>query len=168
MLDFYWMTMKTTSTALLCLTSLLLALPASAQVYQWKDASGRTVVSDTPPPGNVKPSQSMGRSPANAVQPAPVKEGAAPAAPASTAERDLDFKKRQKENQEKADKAAKEQTANAESQENCKRARQSLTTLESGQRMTTTNEKGEREFMDDSQRQAEIARARKIADDSCK
>lgn len=149
-------------------TAALLALsPVSAQVYQWKDASGRTVISDTPPPGNVKPQKSLGTN-VPAVTTTASAPTANPAAPKNTAEKDLDFKKRQLEGKEKADKLAKEEAAAAERKDNCERAKQAQTTLESGQRMSMVNAKGERTFMDDAQRQQELERARKIAADSCK
>ena len=158
--------MTKTLTIAFCLSAACLMLsPAYAQVYQWKDANGRTVVSDTPPPGNVKPQKSASGA---------ASAGNAPAASASagttknTAEKDMDFKKRQLENKEKADKAAKEQAAAADNKENCERARISLTALESGQRIATTDVKGERSFMEDAQRQQEIERARKSVTEFCK
>ncbi|WP_244244011.1 DUF4124 domain-containing protein [Marilutibacter alkalisoli] len=51
--------------ALPAVAMLLVALPAAAQVYQWKDANGVTHYSDSPPPDhdyrnrNVKTSQGM-------------------------------------------------------------------------------------------------------------
>ena len=160
--------MKLKITATLALAVFTVAT-ASAQTYQWKDANGRTVISDTPPPGSVTKKQTIGTTsrPAEPDTPAAA-PAASKAAPKSLSERDMEFKKRQQEEKEKADKAAQEQAAAAERQENCKRARESAAALESRQPIATVNEKGERQIMDDSARQAELARARKIMADSCK
>ena len=52
--------------------------------------------------------------------------------------------------------------------ENCARAKEYARTVESGQRLTRTNEKGEREFLDDTQRAREAARARQIIASDCR
>ena len=137
---------------------------ATAQTYQWKDSSGRTVVSDTPPPGTAKESaRTIG---GNA--PKPTTATAKPAdAPKTMAEKDLEFKKRQQESAEKAGKDAKEAAANAEKRDNCERAKKQLALLESGQRIATTDEKGERRIMEDAERAQEMARAQKFANESC-
>ena len=146
----------------ICLAACFSLPAAHAQTCQWKDAAGRTVVSDTPPPGNAKDVRCFGGSTA------PAAPTAAPAsAPKTVAEKDADFKKRQQEGKEKADKDAKEQQAAAEKKENCARAKSSLATLESGRRVATSDEKGERRFLDDTERQQEIERARKIVAESC-
>ncbi len=168
------MTMKNTFFIVLGAIALVAASAANAQVYQWKDANGRTIISDTPPPGNIKPQKSLGMNtpavtPASNTPPAGTNAPAATAsAPQNTAEKDMDFKKRQQESKEKAEKLAKEEAAAAERKDNCNRAKQAQATLESGQRITTANAKGERAFMDDAQRQQELDRVRKIAADACK
>ncbi|MGE5385806.1 MAG: DUF4124 domain-containing protein [Betaproteobacteria bacterium] len=149
--------------------ALMSAFTANAQVYQWKDANGRTIISDTPPPGNIKPQKSLGTSvPTVATATNANAPAAKGATPQSTAEKDMDFKKRQQEGKEKAEKQAKEDAAAAERKDNCDRAKQAQATLESGQRITTANAKGERAYMDDTQRQQELERVRKIAADACK
>lgn len=145
----------------LCTVALL---PAQAQTYQWKDSSGRTVISDTPPPSAGKPTRTIGGT-------APVERQSAetPAnEPKSTAEKDMEFKKRQQEAKEKADKTAKEQTAAAEKQENCRRAQANLTALEAGQPMATIGANGERVVMDASAREQEMAHTRRVVAEACK
>lgn len=149
-----------------CLIAAALPATSLAQVYQWKDGSGRTVISDTPPPGNATAPRSIGGNPPPSTS-APAADAKA-AAPKTAAEKDMEFKKRQQEAKEKADKEAKEKTAADNNKENCERARRQLAALESGVRMTTYGEKGERRFIEDAERQQEIERARKIAADSCK
>ncbi len=148
------------------------SISAHAETFQWKDSNGQTVVSDVPPPATAKGQRSIG-----GVKPAVVSEGIpektvdAPKvadAPKTTAEKDLDFKKRQQEAREKADKQAKEQAAEKEKNENCERARRNLAALESNQPLNTVDEKGERKLMDASQRDQEMERARKFMANTCK
>jgi len=76
----------------------------------------------------------------------------------------MEFKKRAKTQQEAAAKAEKE----AARKEDCLRAQRSLQAFDSGQRISTVDEKGERAFMDDSQRAVEADRARKAVAELCK
>jgi len=141
-------------------------LPVHAQTYQWKDSNGRTIISDTPQPGAGKAARVIGGSTPSFSSEKPAEKTAE--APKTTAEKDLEFKKRQQEAREKADKEAKEQKAAADKQENCERARRNLAALESKQPMVMPDEKGERKYMDDSQRQQEMERARQFMAGSCK
>lgn len=141
-------------------------LPVHAETYQWKDSNGRTVISDTPQPGAGKAARVIGGATPSVSTGAPADKTAE--APKTTAEKDLEFKKRQQEAREKADKEAKEQKTAADKQENCERARRNLAALESRQPMATIDEKGERKVMDDSLRQQEIERSRQIMAESCK
>ncbi len=144
------------------IAALLAAAPAQAQIYQYKDASGRTVISDRPPPG------------AAPARVSPAAGGEADNAPAtgappqkSLADRDLDFKKRQQEQREAADKAQKKAADKAARDEDCERARRQLQLLESGERLATRDAQGERVFVEDDQRTAEIARTRKYLSEAC-
>jgi len=148
------------------LSALCLALPAQAEIYRYKDASGRTVISDQPPPGAAPArSYSGGATPAtdDASTAAP-----APAPAKSLADRDLEFKKRQQEKREAEEKAKKEAANKAAQKDNCDRARRQLQALESGERITTRDANGERAYLDDAQRAAEIDRARKYLAQTCK
>ena len=133
------------------------AFSAHAQIYQWKDESGKTVISDKPPVGAVQQQKNYG---ANKPSSSPAQK--------SLADREMEFKKRQKESQEIAEKSRKEETSTAEKQENCNNARKQLQLLESGERVALRDDKGERYFLDDAQREQEIAKARKYIDSSCK
>ena len=161
------MTMKTAIIFALGIASAAAILPAHAQTYQWKDSSGRTVISDTPPPGQAaKAARAIGEPQPSVFK--EVKPGEKTAeAPKSTAEKDLEFKKRLQENSEKAEKEAKEQKAAAQKRENCERARRNLAALEADQPFAAVNEKGETKLMDKSQREQEIARARQFMAESC-
>ncbi|MDR1934659.1 MAG: DUF4124 domain-containing protein [Candidatus Accumulibacter sp.] len=141
----------------LLLAALCVALPASAQIYQWKDPSGKTVISDKPPAAGIPLQKKIDApSPAQTGSPQP-----------SLTDRDLEFRKRQLESQEQAEKAEKEAAAAAKRNENCQVARQQLQTLESGERIALRNDKGERYFMDDARREQEIAKVRDILETTC-
>ena len=146
-----------TRTAFLVL-ALSLALPAGAQIYQWKDESGKTVISDKPPVGHVRQQRQVS---------AGTQTTKAAATP-SPADRELEFRKRQKDAQESSEKARKAETESAEKRENCDNARRQLQMLESGERIALRDDKGERYFMEDQQREQETAKARSFVDAHCK
>lgn len=143
----------------IAVAALLATTLVNAQIYQWKDENGKTVMSDKPPIGGAARTSRKIEADAPAPSTAPQK---------TTADREMDFRKRQQDTQEKADKAQKEQTAAADKKENCERARRYLESLESGERISLHDDKGERYFMEDAQRQQEIAKARQATQASCK
>lgn len=171
--------------------ALLLALPVSAQIYQWKDADGRTHYSDTPPPtGPVKtlrgatPRQHVPLAPAaDAEDAADSAERAAadgqPAdgtdenpdaqAPDTNAADDVEAQFRAR----RAAAAAAEQQATAEAERNaererfCTQARNQLKGLQSGQRVARMNAAGEREFLTDEERSVEISRLERQLTENC-
>jgi len=163
----------------------ILSLSASAQ-WQWVDKDGLRVFSDRPPPSDIpeknilkRPRQygkAMG-APAAAGLPVPDASGAAPQAQAGTAkpagaDKELTDKKKQVEKQaadaEAAKRKAEEERVAKTQAENCARARQAKAGFDSGMRMARTNEKGEREFMDDAARAEEASRTQAIIDQNCK
>ena len=139
----------------------VVATAAHAQTYQYKDSRGRTVISDTPPPASAQGARTVGGNPAEA---AASKPGDAPKTPA---EKEMEFRKRQQEAREKADKDAKEQAAAAQKRENCERARMQAAALESGRRMLVPDGKGGETLMDDSARAGEVERAQRVIAESC-
>ena len=139
------------------IAALLVALAANAQVYEWKDATGKTHYSDKPP-SSAAPTRKL-------ADPAP---GAANApAQSSAAERELDFRKRQKDAQDKAEKDRQQQVAAKEKSEACEVARRQLELLESGERIVQRDANGERAYLDDAQRQQEAARTRQMMQSAC-
>ncbi len=87
----------------------------------------------------------------------------------SIAERDADFRKRQTEGAEASQKDEKKAAEKAEQRQNCERAQAYVRSLQEGQRIAQLDPKtGERVFLEDADRPAEIARAQKIADSNCK
>jgi hypothetical protein len=135
-----------------------ITLPVSAQIYQWKDPNGKTIISDKPPPTAGVPLErkidTNATSNTGAQQP-------------SLADRELEFRKRQKEAQDNAEKAEKEAAAATERNENCQTARRQLQTLESGVRVALRNDKGERYYLDDAQREREIAKTKRLVEAEC-
>lgn len=155
--------MKTAIALTLLVAAVAGTVSVQAQTYQWKDKNGRTVISDTPQPGAPKAAQIGGITPAAAASGEKPVEAAK-----TTAEKDMEFKKRQQDAKEKADKDAKEQAVAAEKKENCERAKRNLATLESNQPLNASDENGQRHLMDSATREQEMARARQIMADSCK
>lgn len=142
--------------ALACCAPLL----ASAQ-YQWLDQSGRKVFSDTPPPASVPDNRILQqpgqRAPAADAPVAAADPAAArPAMPVLTGKDPaLEAKKKEAETAEAQKKQAEETRIAQARAESCKRAKTAKATLDSGVRLARTNEKGEREVLDDKQRAEE-------------
>lgn len=142
----------------LAVAALLVTTAVHAQIYQWKDENGKTVISDKPPAGAARASRKIDAE-APAANAAPQK---------TTADREMDFRKRQQESQEKAEKAQKEQVAAGQKKDNCERARRYLQSLESGERIVLRDGQGERYYMEDAQRQQEIGKAQQTVQADCK
>lgn len=157
------------------------SLTAAAQ-YQWIDKNGSRVYSDVAPPADI-PAKNILKQPRGSSLSTPVTEAPAQAAPAAAAasaatpasgpatagvDKALEEKKKQAEAAEAAKKKAEEQKLAQARAENCKRAREGKATLDSGVRMARTNEKGEREVLDDTQRAAELKRINGIIQSDCK
>jgi len=141
----------------LAIAAFLVATTTSAQIYQWKDESGKTVISDKPPVGTASPVKKVDSMPA----------ASNTSAQKSTADRDMEMRKRQQETQENTEKAAKDQAAAAERAKSCESARRYLQTLESGERIALRDDKGERYFMEDAQREQETANTRQMIQSNC-
>jgi len=134
---------------------------ALAQQYKWVDENGRVRYGDVPPPG------------ANATRLKPPALGAATPAPeakkdaAKALTPEQAFRKRQEEAQKEREQQAKaEQDAQAK-RENCQRAQDMLRTLESGQRISRTDSKGERVYLEDAQIAEATAKARQSVREWC-
>lgn len=160
--------MKLLRPLLICLAACLYAVTATAQ-WQWVDKDGRRVFSDRPPPTEV-PEKNILKRPGNrgsAAVPAASAETVAPAAPAGV-DKSLDAKKKQAEGAEAAKLKAEEERNARIRAENCARAQQAKAGLDTGGRMTRTNEKGEREFMDDAAIAAESQRLQALISENCR
>ncbi len=153
------------------ITALSLAVPAFAQ-YVWLDEKGIKQFSDMPPPASV-PANRILKQPSDAIP-----SSAAPSSPAdgaattvktemTTAERNVDYRKRKAEQAEKEKKIAEEARVAAEKTKQCERAREYNRTLESGERISRMDKTGERTFLTDEQRAQEMRDARRVLD-GCK
>ena len=155
---------------------LLAALPASAQVYSWKDKDGRTHYGDMPPPaveatllrgpqaGAAPPVRTSGEAGGAADLPAVV----SPSAPRSLAEREQAFQERRAAEAEAAAKRAEEAAAKDETERFCASAQHELAALRAGQRMVRFNARGEREFLDDQARAEQAARLERQLAERCR
>jgi hypothetical protein len=151
---------------------LAFAAAASAQMYRWVDKDGRVHYTSTPPPPGVKSRTMRAPSappPAAAPDDAAKDAGAkdAPKGPLTPAEQEQEFRKRQLEAQKAREKEALAVKDAEAKQENCARARETLRTFESGQRVSRTNAQGERYYLDDDARASETEAARQAVRDWC-
>jgi hypothetical protein len=144
------------------LLALAIVLPAQAQVYKWKDAEGKTIISDTPQPGSGKPIAPAEKSTAT-----PPAGSGAVEAPKSAADWELEFKKRQQEQKAAADKAAQDKANADRKRQNCERAKRHLALMESGERVKIRQADGESVYIDDQRRQQESESARKSVQENC-
>lgn len=142
-----------------------MALPAAAQVYEWRDAQGNLNYSDRPPPG-VEARLIRSGNPATGGDGDSTTAVQQPTAP-SIAERELEFRQRRAAEAEAATEAQRQRAQEEERQRACTQARSQLAALESGQRVARFNERGEREFLDDAGRAAEIERSRGFIAQNC-
>jgi ubiquitin len=159
----------------------LCALPlAAAAQWMYIDKDGRKVLSDQAPPPDV-PAKNILRQPGvrstAAVQAAPAAAAAsaAEAPKAAGSAPKLSVKDKDLEEKRKQVAAADEEKKKAEAEKlaqamalNCQKARENKATMESGQRVSRINAKGEREVMDDKQRAAEVARMNDVIASDCK
>ncbi len=156
--------------SLITLAACLYALSASAQ-WTWLDKDGRKVFSDRPPPADVpeknvlKRPGNRGTSPLAAPAPAPA-PAAAPTAAAGV-DKSLQEKRKQAEEAEAAKRKVEEERVARAKAENCARAQQAKASFDSGMRISRVNEKGEREFMDDSARAIEGERIQASINQNC-
>jgi len=170
---------RTGMAAVAAALGLMLACSAAqAQLYHYKDANGRTVYSDSPPPAGTPPGNIM-KAPkvTQPVAPAPTPAGGeakpavgnnpnAPGAekdkkdgPKTTAEREADYKKRQAEAEKKAKEDAEKVAADQNRQARCAALQQNVAAMQSGQRMRKFDANGQPYFIEDNERAADVAKA---------
>jgi hypothetical protein len=166
------------------LLGLAFALPAVCFAqWQWIDKDGRKVFSDKSPPPEI-PAKSILRQPGSRVSTAPsvpaataadtaasaaqVAKSAASAPKLSGKDKELEEKRKKAEAADAEKKKAQEEEVAKQRAENCTYARRNKATFDSGVRIARTNDKGEREFMDDATRAAESKRVEAIIARDCK
>ena len=174
----------------------LIALPASAEIYKWKDKDGKTHFSDMPPnDAEATPISRRVKSTKPAITdfvPAPEEEHVAPEGNAAKAakasegaegtegtkdakdtkpktltDRDKDFKERRAAEAEARAKTEKESSKAAYRAQECERAKNQHVALSSGIRIARPSSNG-REYLNDAERAAEIERVKGLVDTFCK
>jgi len=148
--------------SLVACIALVIAGSAAAQIFECIDAKGNKTIAQFCPPGTVKETKLMKSG-----------AGASPAASApagkSSAEKEVEFRKRALERQEAEAKAEKERGESKAAEQNCLDARAQLRQLEDGMRIMRTDPvTGERSYLSDADRPAEVAKARKAVESWCK
>ncbi|KQY88357.1 DUF4124 domain-containing protein [Pelomonas sp. Root1444] len=163
----------------IALIGLVLAASAHAQ-WKWRDAKGNVQYSDRPPPPGTQDKDILQRPVAASrsvvIVPAgqPAAASAAASAPRSAAsgptkaEQDAAARAKQEQDKDAAKQKEEERRVAAQRRENCSRAQAGLRDLQSGTRITRTNDKGERVFMDEAQIATEVARARDVISSECR
>ena len=171
--------MKKLLIAFFC-TSLLMSATVSAEVYKWKDKSGKTQYSDTPPLSNIPYTTLSGK---KSAQPAPAADpkkvdGTAKTDPSAPSNPNDPNASKNKVSEDLKQKAAKDAEANKQQEEKlaaekkakeqaCKAARSKLAQFEQGGRIYRVNEKGEREYYGDKEIAAEIENAKSDVAANC-
>lgn len=163
----------------LALSLTVLACVAWAQQspsqWKWRDAAGQLHISDMPPPAAVPQSAILERPTdvrrnGRAVAPPRAPDaGASATRPAGQAvDPELEARRKRAEDEKTAQQKVAQEKDAAVRAENCARAKGHLAALNDGMRMTRTNEKGEREVLDDKGRAEEMQRARAVMASDCK
>ena len=147
-----------------CVMSLCLAcvsLQGQAQVYKWTDKDGKVQYSDSPPPAGASASvpQKVDTSASN------TSGVGGPAKEQSWQDKARDYDRRRIA---AAEKQAGDIELARKNQERCNNARRDLRNLQESRRVYTTDDKGERHYIDDDQRNIEIARVQGVVSELCK
>lgn len=148
--------------SLLALSSALLLMtsPVHAQLYKWVDEQGQVHYSDQPASGKAKSESKLE---------IPNQPGAAssPDSAKTWQEKDLEFQKRKAGAAESEAKKQKEAQEAKTKLENCEKAKQNLSQLESIAPVYTYSEKAGRTYLNEAQRTEAIAQARKSVAEWC-
>lgn len=167
--------------ARLALLALACTLPlAAAAQWQWVDNGGRKVFSDKAPPPDI-PAERILKGPkgqlqvvapatatqvaATADQAADPKTGAMPRPTGK--DKSLEERKKQVAAAEAEKKKAEDAKVAALRAENCTRAKSAKATYASGTRLTRMDDKGERVFIDDNERAAEMKKMDEVIARDC-
>lgn len=139
----------------------LLSGTAYGQLYKCVDKSGKIEYASVCPPGT--------KQEATGIRNTLGVPTSTTASPKSFAEQDAEFRKRRMEQQEAVSKQDKKAAENAQRQRACESTRSYLASLKSGARIAHTDPKtGERVFLEDKDREKEIADAQREVDSNCK
>lgn len=146
---------------LIMLVLTLLPGLAQAQIMKCIGAGGRVEFAAACPPGTKAENTGIRNAPAAAASPAENQK--------TLAERDADFRKRQMEQKEAAQKSEEKSREAADLSQNCESSKGYLNSLKAGMRIAKTDPKtGGQVFLQDNERAGEIERAQRAVDSSCK
>jgi len=140
---------------LILAVALAFAPGAMAQLYKYVDKNGKTVYSDQAPPDADTKQIRVQSGPADVP------------APKNAAQKDKDADKGRKEVAKKAEKAEKDAARQAQIEARCTHLKSDLASYDQGGRLQRTNEKGEREFLEDAQIEQLKARTRREMEEAC-
>jgi len=143
----------------LLLTGLAFAAHAE-QINKWVDAEGKVHYSNQPPPDSAK-------SKVLNIKNQPL-SGEEKSTIPSTADKEMEFRKRRAAEAEAKAKQEKTATEARQKEQNCNNARNNLHSLQEGGRIVQYNAAGEREIMDEAAHQQAIAEAQNSVDAWCK
>jgi hypothetical protein len=134
-----------------------LAFAASAQVYKWVDEKGTTHYGERPPQSkNAREVEQRlanpGPAPGTMVQP-------------SWKDKDLEFRSRRIETEQAEDQQTQRE---AKDRQACNQARDSLAQMKSARRLYRLDDKGERVYQSDEQRQASVAQLEGLVAQRCR
>ena len=137
-----------------------IALPAFGEMYKWVDEKGVTHYSETPPPDGK----------AQKIEVKPAQPTEAPRAKSEDwKQREFEFRQRRLEKELADEKARKGEERDAASRKDrCLRAQRSLDLLRREVPIYEVNERGERVYLEDKDRAAELEKARKAIDTYCR
>ncbi len=154
----------------------VLSVSAFAQ-WQWIDSTGRKVFSDTAPPPGI-PDKNILKQPGaqvphrasetlDATSRADTPAAKPPAPKLGDTDPKLEAQRKKMEAAELAQRKAEQERVAKIRAEHCAQARKAQATLDSGMRIATVNDKGEREIMDDRARAAERGRLAGVVESEC-
>ena len=148
----------------------LWAASSPAQMYKWVDERGVTHYSEKPPPGR-KAQQIQSAPAAPATPPAPASTQSTNPAP-TWSEQERDFRRRAIEREQAAEKKQKKEDEEryraAMRRELCLDARSTVAALSESRPVYWINQRGEREYLEDSARPAAMQRAKQNVETYCK
>jgi hypothetical protein len=165
----YRFAVKNSVTAILCVATCTAALGAAAAVYKWTDEQGVTHYGEKPPPGR-KAQELQIRTAPQSAPPAAAKGDGKDKPGRGWQEQEREYQQRRVERLEQEHKEQQQQARmRAEAKERCRVARYDLDLFEKrGRPVYRLDEKGERKYYEDKERDAIIARAKKEVAEFCR
>lgn len=150
----------TDKVVLVPLLLLSLAATPAAAIYKWVDEKGVTHFSEEPPPDGRKSTK---------IEPKVTPPSDPNAKPADWKQRELENRQMKQEKQVREGNArAAEQEANSAKMARCRQAQDQVRVLATPRPVYSTNSKGEKVYVEDTDRESRLREARRYADDACR